>query len=855
MADLRLNAGPFLIFYLFQFICLLTMSMFFRMVGLVSKTHAQAMAPVALSILNLILSIGFIPPVPEMKAWVRWIGYINPMAYTFESLMINEFRDLQFPCTSMVPAGPEYISLNQTGYTCATAGATPGRSYVNGNLHLVSTYGFVSSHLWRQVFFSPEIGSSDNVRNLGILLCFMAFFTVVHIVAAELFSTPTPSRDVLLFQRTRNSDICSLSDIEKAPPDEASTSGRSVPGIEIPASIEKHKHGPVLTWSGLQHNITLGGKSVTILNGVDGLVKPGTLTVLMGATGAGKTTLLDVLANRAAFGTTTGDILVGGCPRTESFQRSIGYVQQADIHIPTSTVREALMFGATLRQPKATTIGERRRHIDDILISLGMESYADAVIGLPGHDEPTSGLDSQTAWSICKLLRKLADRGQAILCTIHQPSASLFQVFDQLLLLGHGGRSLYFGDIGTNATIVKNYFEKHGAPQCRAGINPAEWLLDVSKTVAESRPSTDLAAEWQKSREKVYIEKTIVQVNDIQSSSNRNPHLENDGEFATSFTTQLLAVTYRKFQEDWRTPSYLFAKTTVSTGTAFFIGISFWKAPTSIQGLQDQIFSIFLLMTAFSNLTQLIIERFVQARALFEARERLSKSFSRSVFLLSSILAEIPSQTVIAVLMFVCWYYPVGMSRNMASEVNERGAMMFLFIWAFCIFTSTFSHMIVAGVEQAGTAVNLIQLLYLLSLIFCGVLIQPNDLPKFWSFMNRVSPLTYLIGGMALVGLADVPVTCSSLEVTNISAPLGQTCGDFMGPYVQRMGGKILNPKERSACQYCPASKTDEVLGAMGFEYSQRWRDFGLMMVYVAFNVFGAYLFYWMLKSRSFKKH
>ena len=40
-------------------------------------------------------------------------------------------------------------------------------------------------------------------------------------------------------------------------------------------------------------------------------------------------------------------------------------------------------------------------------------------------DEPTSGLDSQTAWSICKLIRKLADNGQAILCTIHQPSAIL----------------------------------------------------------------------------------------------------------------------------------------------------------------------------------------------------------------------------------------------------------------------------------------------------------------------------------------------------------------------------------------------------------------------------------------------
>lgn len=37
-------------------------------------------------------------------------------------------------------------------------------------------------------------------------------------------------------------------------------------------------------------------------------------------------------------------------------------------------------------------------------------------------DEPTSGLDSQTSWSICNLMEKLSRNGQAILCTIHQPS-------------------------------------------------------------------------------------------------------------------------------------------------------------------------------------------------------------------------------------------------------------------------------------------------------------------------------------------------------------------------------------------------------------------------------------------------
>jgi ATP-binding cassette, subfamily G (WHITE), member 2, PDR len=142
--------------------------------------------------------------------------------------------------------------------------------------------------------------------------------------------------------------------------------------------------------------------------------------------------------------------------------------------------------------------------------------------------------------------------------------------------------------------------------------------------------------------------------------------------------------------------------------------------PTSIQGVQNQIFSIFLLMIIFSNLTQLIMEKFVHNRALFEARERASKIYSWRVFLSSTIIAEIPSQSVIAVLVFVCWYYPIGMFQNTGPDTSERGALMFLLIWCYCIFTSTFSYMMVAGIEHASTAVNLAQLLYMLSLIFCG---------------------------------------------------------------------------------------------------------------------------------------
>ncbi|KAG1752599.1 uncharacterized protein EDB91DRAFT_1037420, partial [Suillus paluster] len=87
-------------------------------------------------------------------------------------------------------------------------------------------------------------------------------------------------------------------------------------------------------------------------------------------------------------------------------------------------------------------------------------------------DEPMSGLDLQSAWAIVHVLCELADHGQAILCTIHQSSGELFQVFDRLLLLCKGGQTIYFGDTGENLSTMLNYFEHNGAPHCGSNDNP-----------------------------------------------------------------------------------------------------------------------------------------------------------------------------------------------------------------------------------------------------------------------------------------------------------------------------------------------------------------------------------------------
>jgi ATP-binding cassette, subfamily G (WHITE), member 2, PDR len=352
--------------------------------------------------------------------------------------------------------------------------------------------------------------------------------------------------------------------------------------------------------SNVCYDVDIKGETRRILDHVDGWVKPGTLTALMGVSGAGKTTLLDCLADRLSTGVITGEMLVDGNPRNASFQRKTGYVQQQDLHLETTTVREALNFSAILRQPGHVSRKEKLSYVEEVIKLLDMEEYADAVVGVPGEglnveqrkrltigvelaakppllvfvDEPTSGLDSQTSWAILDLLEKLTKSGQAILCTIHQPSSMLFQRFDRLLLLASGGRTVYFGDIGKNSKDMISYFERNGAPPCPHGANPAEWMLDAIGAAPGSSNKVDWQATWRRSPEFQAVQTELhgLRTNrkDVLSQIGDDESLR---EFAAPFGLQLLEVTYRVFQQYWRTPSYLYSKASLVTLVSAFIGM------------------------------------------------------------------------------------------------------------------------------------------------------------------------------------------------------------------------------------------------------------------------------------------
>ncbi|WRT64451.1 uncharacterized protein IL334_001383 [Kwoniella shivajii] len=868
MTNLRRAPGPFFFYLMINFFATLTMSMIFRTIGSVSRQFVAAMTPASIIMIGLVVYTGFAIPVTYMRGWSRWINYIDPIAYAFESLMINEFHGRDFSCSSFVPSPliPGYADVGATNRVCSTVGSVAGASSVNGDTYLAVSYAYYHSHKW---------------RNFGILLLFMFFFFATYIGATEYITEKQSKGEILVYPKGQIPEALRSSKSSDAESEGSDSNNRVKSSSDGVNTAIIQRQTSIFSWRDVVYDIKIKKETRRILNHVDGWVKPGTLTALMGVSGAGKTTLLDVLATRVTMGVVTGEMLVDGHQRDVSFQRKTGYVQQQDIHLQTSTVREALRFSALLRQPKHVSKQEKLQYVEEVLKLLEMDGYADAVVGVPGEglnveqrkrltigvelvakpelllflDEPTSGLDSQTSWNILQLLRKLTENGQAILCTIHQPSAILFENFDRLLFLAKGGKTVYFGEVGKGSHILIDYFTRNGAPECPPGENPAEWMLAAIGAAPGTHTDVDWHQQWVNSPERVRVHEELDRMKQErpaakEHSGDSKADKASYSEFAAPFGTQFVVVLKRVFEQYWRTPSYIYSKLFLATASALFIGFSFFKADTSQQGLQSQLFSAFMSFLIFGQLVQQIMPNFVVQRSLYESRERPSKTYDWKVFILSNIVVEIPWSMLVGTLFFFCWYYPIGYYRNAVptNTVHVRGALMWLYMQVFFLFTSTFATAIVAGMDLAETAGNIAQLMFSLCLIFNGVLVVYNSLPGFWKFMYRVSPFTYLVEGLLSVAVANTAVVCSSAEYLRFEPPNGETCGTYMSSYRSIAGGYLLDENAQSNCQYCAIDSTNTFLSNFNIQYAHRWRNFGLMWVYIIVNVIAAIGFYWLIR-------
>ena len=217
-------------------------------------------------------------------------------------------------------------------------------------------------------------------------------------------------------------------------------------------------------WTNVSYLVKSSGGDKTVLDSINGNVAAGEIMAVLGPSGAGKTTLVELIAGKAKSGQFTGSITF---PSLASGKRPrIAFVPQSDILPAILTVREALMFAASLRLPESLSSERKAILVSTVISRLGLDDVAETRIGATDGtgrgisggearrvsiglelvgcpdilvcDEPTSGLDSVSARRVVNVLKEVArgggglfgaveesNQGVAVICSVHQPRRAI----------------------------------------------------------------------------------------------------------------------------------------------------------------------------------------------------------------------------------------------------------------------------------------------------------------------------------------------------------------------------------------------------------------------------------------------
>ncbi|KAG8036301.1 hypothetical protein GUJ93_ZPchr0181g29098 [Zizania palustris] len=244
-----------------------------------------------------------------------------------------------------------------------------------------------------------------------------------------------------------------------------------------------------------------------LLRSINGELWPGRVTAVMGPSGAGKTTFLNAVTGKVAGYKVSGSVLVNGRhDNIRSYKKIIGFVPQDDVVHGNLTVEENLWFSAKCRLSATASHRHKVLTVERVIDSLDLQGVRSSLVGtvekrgISGGqrkrvnvgiemvmepsllilDEPTSGLDSSSSQLLLRALRHEALEGVNVCAVVHQPSYTLYNMFDDLILLAKGGFIVYNGPVKT----VEDHFRTLGI-HVPERVNPPDHYIDILEGIVK----------------------------------------------------------------------------------------------------------------------------------------------------------------------------------------------------------------------------------------------------------------------------------------------------------------------------------------------------------------------------------
>ncbi|CEG35982.1 atp-binding cassette superfamily [Plasmopara halstedii] len=495
----------------------------------------------------------------------------------------------------------------------------------------------------------------------------------------------------------------------------------------------------VLSWKNLTYAVKTRKDRKLILNNVTGRCAPGELTAIMGPSGSGKTTLADLLADRISSGEMTGEIELNGTDRiSTTFRALTSYVAQEDSLLGSFTVQETMSMAAKLSLPNKILVTQIETRVNEVIEAMGLTTCRHTLVGdifrkgLSGGqkrrlsiaiellsnpsililDEPTSGLDSSATYNVMKFIAQLCTEGKTVICTIHQPSSLVYELFSNVIVLS-AGQNVYCGP----RRLMIPHFASVGY-ECPMYMNPAEYFISLVNTDFENHADVPKLVQLYEQSE--ICKEVSTRIESDHKTLHGLPHIEKP---LPSSLRQFHVLMYRNTLNNIRNPGIYWIRLFMYFCLSFMVGTMYLSTNNELSE-EDLVPLLFYVQAFLVFMSVAVLPFFIEQRAVF-ARERANSSLNVLSYVCANFLATLPGIFLIAV-----------MSTTLVVLLADLNAFVYFLLNLFLslVVSESMMHVIGAAVPHYIIGIALGAGVFGMFMLCEGFMIPSASIPTYWKF-------------------------------------------------------------------------------------------------------------------------